>query len=526
MRKEKILTFVLLSLISINSFAQNRAVYRSGADDLITIRKITLLPVFDNLRGIYSRPVETHLTDILSHSHRWDFTPSNTSGPMMTPDELEENLSAVTSISQGLDADAFIAMSISKGPSGITMKMDLFLKADQKLIAQESISEIKSFDVIGIKKQAESLMNKLFNHLPYSGMVLSRQGTRVTVNLGRQDGIVPDQILSVVQILKLVRHPKFNFLVSTEKEVIGKIKLLKIDDTLSFGLIITEKEKDAIQVNAKVAGIDNVVYPNSNSLTESTDTVSALSATPEGKMSFGENPNSWLPKRKPTFGMVGAKFGIGIFQENMKSSATTPNSLDSSAPFYPMVAIEGELWLTPNWSMHTDIRQGIISTDNPVSGGNPSKLSHSLSNYDFLLGYNLRLTSEVNAPKIETLFGYATYRLYVDDSTPAGLTTKSYSGIKLGVSGAYPLHNNSEYNLGANLFFMFDPKLNETPHASGGADNTVNSFGFFLDKYLSMNLKARGSLDFELYSSTFSGASATSSSQKHTTLAVGLYYLF
>ncbi|MEQ1666181.1 MAG: hypothetical protein ABL927_12485, partial [Bdellovibrionales bacterium] len=196
MRKEKILTFVLLSLISINSFAQNRAVYRSGADDLITIRKITLLPVFDNLRGIYSRPVETHLTDILSHSHRWDFTPANTSGPMMTPDELEENLSAVTSISQGLDADAFIAMSISKGPSGISMKMDLFLKADQKLIAQEFVSEIKSFDVIGIKKQAESLMNKLFNHLPYSGMVLSRQGTRVTVNLGRQDGIVPDQILS------------------------------------------------------------------------------------------------------------------------------------------------------------------------------------------------------------------------------------------------------------------------------------------------------------------------------------------
>jgi hypothetical protein len=242
---------------------------------------------------------------------------------------------------------------------------------------------------------------------------------------------------------------------------------------------------------------------------------------PDGKITFGENPTAWVPQRKPTFGMVGARLGIGQFTEN----TTTTSSLDAKAPYYPSIALEGEIWLTPKWSMHAQLRQGIITTDNPVSGGSPSDLSHSLSSYSFLFGYNMRLGAALNAPKAEVLFGFSSYRLFVDTSNPAGLTTKTYTGPNLGVEGSYPLGGASPYSLGANLHLLYNSSLTESGGTTGaGATNTVNNFGFFVDKEIGVNLKGRFALDFELYSTDFSGG--YSSSQKHTTGSAGLYYLF
>jgi len=517
-------TFVAIHfLISLpgTSQAQGRSTYSSEADQLVTIRSLSLLPVFDNLRGIYSRPVESHLIDQLKKSHRWEYSEANTSGPIRSPEELEESPAELQSLATGIKADAFVSTSVVKGPAGITIKMSLFLKSDQKLLAQESLIGSKQLDVEAVKRNSADLINKLLKKIPYTGLVLSRQGNRVTVNLGRRDGLVADQVLTVIQIIKLNRHPKFNFLVSTEKEVIGKVRILKVDETLSFGRIVSEKESGAIQLHAKLTGMDDVVYSNVDSYTEGEDGVTALQDRPEGKITFGENPISWLPQRKPTFGSVGARIGIGRFAENVK----TTDTLDASAPIYPSVSLEGEVWLTPVWSIHANIRQGVITTDNPVSGASPSELSRSLSAYDFLFGYNMRLGASITAPKVEALFGFATYRLFTDQSNPPGLTTKTYSGPKFGVSGSYPIGGASPYSLGANLHFLFNSKLKESGGAAGsGPSNSVNNFGFFVDKAMGVNLKARFALDFELYSSDFSGGN--SASQKHTVGSAGLHYLF
>ena len=515
------LTLVLFVFLS-SAFGQSS--YTSETDKLITVRTISILPIFDNMRGIYSRPAETHLFEQLKSLHQFEISPATLAGPILTPDELEQNSEVRESIANSIATDAFVAASVIKGPSGIAIKMSLFLKADKKLLAQEVVSGLKRYDVETVKKQSLESFKKLLGKLPYSGLVMSRQGTRLTVNLGLKNGVAADQVISVVQIIKLIRHPKFDFLVNSEKEVIGKIKLLKVDETLSFARIVTEVEAGAIQVNSKLANLDSVTYANTDSLSDVKGPVDSLPTTPEGKATYGEKPIAWLPTRKPTFGMVGARLGLGQFTENVTEASGS--GLDAKSSVYPHIGIEGELWLTPQWSMHAKIKQGIITTDNPVSGGSPSELSRSLSNYEFLLGYNLRLSPAVNSAKVEGLFGFAQYRLSTDTSTPAGLTTKSYSGVKFGVSGAYPLSAQSPYSIGANLNFWFNAGLSETPSTSGRDDNSVNSFGFFVDKDIAINLRTRYALDFELYSSDFSGGAASSSSQKHTSLSAGIYYLF
>jgi hypothetical protein len=522
MRKFRVWTFVFFAALFFSSTAAHSQ-YKSEIDEMLTVRQITILPVFDNLEGIYSRPIEQHIIETVAIDHRFESLPSKMSGPILTPEDLEDDLSQAQKVAASMTSDAFLATRVSKGPRGINLKMGLFLTKDAKLLLRQELVDYKLADLNSLRQEVTELVRKLLSALPYDGMVLSREGTRVTVNLGRKDGVQNDQIVSVIQIIKANRHPKFNFLVSTEKEILGKIRLLKVEDTLSFGRIVSEKEINTIQVHSKISGLDEIVYPNSTQLGDTSETKDTLKERAEGPVAFGDSPSEWLPTRKPTFGQVGARFGFGTYSEKLSRSA---DSLEADAAFYPFIGIEGEVWLTPLWSMHAGIRQGIISTNNPVSGASPSELSHRVSSYDFLMGYNLRMGASLEAPKVELLGGFSTYEMYVDASTPVGLTTKDYSGVKLGVSGNYPLQDNSPFQMGANLFFFFDADLNEDPAVSGSSDNTITQFGVFMDRALRINLKARFNLDFELYSSNFSGGTATSGSQKHTTISGGIYYMF
>ncbi len=518
------LTTIVLSAalaLTLNAWAQTSIGYQSPVDAELTVRSISLLPVFDNLGGIYSRPIEKYLTQLLKRSHHFNYLSSNYAGPITTPDELEQNSGLVKKIFLNFSSDAFIAVSIAKGPLGVSVKMDLFLKSDKQLLVQVRRENIQLFSIAALKFQVKKMLRRLFQKLPYSGLILSRQGTRVTVNLGKLDGVKPGEILTVIQIVKITRHPKFHFMVSSVKSIIGQVRLLKVQSTLSFGRVINEIEPGAIEVDSKIAPFDYVKYPENNSLSNLQTPVGSLLMQPGAKSTYGKSPTAWVPTPEPTFGMVGVRLGVGKYTENVHLTST---SLDDSANIYPSIFLDGVLWLTPTWSAHAHIRQGIISTSNPVSGGTPSTLSHRLSYYDLLFGYNIRLAQSIEAPKLELLFGYANYSMYVDQSTPAGITSKTYSGPELGLSGWYPINPQSPYGVGANFYYMFNPSLHESPTSTGSSSNSATQFGIFLDKQLRVNLKARIELDFDLFASNFS-AGATSS-QEQDVFSGGLYYMF
>lgn len=501
-------------------------VYRSEIDELLTVRKIAVLPFSDNVNGIYSRPLETHIISTLKKNHRWDYVEANSVGPIATPDELESSTEMVKNMNSGLGADALLACRITKGPKGITIKLDLFLTKDGKLLAQSELQDLNRFELDEVKEKSSELLAQVTTKIPYNGVILSRQGNRVTVSIGKRDGIEPGQIVTVIQIIKATRHPKFNFLINTETEILGKVKLVKVDETLSFGQILNEKGKGTIQRMAKISGIEFVTYAGGNEWTADQGQDS-LMERPDSLITFGKGAQEWIPKKPPTFGQVGARLGLGMYNGNMQLDN---ENLDADNPYYPSISLEGELWITPKWTMHATIKQGIISIDNPKSGTGTSKLSQSLSSYDLLVGYTMRFGPSVWGPRVELLGGYSMYRLFVDDTKDTlgnhGLTTLQYNGLKLGLMGAYPVTNDLLWSAGAKLFFFWKPTVNESPISSGTKEATVNQFGFFAERKISENIKAQGSLDYELYSTEFSGGRASSASHTHTTLSAALFYMF
>ncbi len=522
-------TFVCVSLLLCNSaiaknLSTNKTIYHSAEDDLLTLRKLSILPMLDNVGGIYGRPLERHLTDIIKKDHHWDYAELNLVGPLVSPEELEASPQKVAQIISGTDSDGILSSRLVKGPSGISIKLNLFSSKDYKLLAQAEVKNLKRFEVQQLKESINDLFRKIIKKIPYNGVILSRQGQRVTVNLGRNDGIEEGRVMSVVQIIKMQRHPKFHFLINADKEVLGKIKLLKVDDTLSFGKVILEKEKGVIRKNSKISGLDFVKYNATDSLTNNTSTQDQLLNRPDGLVTFGKEATAWLPKKPPTFGVIHAGLGNSLYSYTVQQTT----GLSSNSLFNPFINMGAELWLSPTLTIHANLRQGILSIENPRSGSTPKDLAASLSSYEFLVGYKFRLSPTVWGPQVEFLGGLSNYNLKVDDSSPRSLTSTKYSGLKFGLIGSFPVDKRQDWSVGANLAFIFNPKLSETPVASGSsADNSINQFGLFILRKIDINIRAQAGLDFELFKTNFSSSSSTTSaSQKFTSLNFSLAYMF
>lgn len=508
-----------------------RGSYRSEVDDLLTVQKVSVLPFTDNLQGIYGRPLEAHFISVIDKMHRWDYVAATPSGPILSPEELEASPDKVKQVSGGLGADAFFAVRLTKGPNGVTMHMSLFLTKDGKLLSQAILKDYKQFNIEALKEQMQILLNEIVARIPYSGRVLSREANRVTINLGLKDGIQTQQMLSVVQIIQAQRHPKFNFLVKTEKEIFGKIKILKVDETLSFGVVVSEKERGAIQKNSKIGSVDFVSYGNPTNLSLTPSPEEALGQREDSGIAFGKEAREWLPTSTPTFGQVGGQLGIGRFAGNRDSTAA--GSAEASNNIAPSVTLLGEIWVTQEWTFHAKLRQGIIPIDNPVSASSPGKLNQSMQYYEAGVGYTFRLGPYIWSANVEPYLGFFYYRLYTDNSTPRVYTTMTFSGPKFGLRGSTPIGDSNLYGVGGDFSMAWNPAVSESPNPSGDSTKgTVVQFGIFGYRRFGERLKFQGNLDFEMYSASFSGSSggaavsASSASQRHTTLSGGVIFLF
>lgn len=525
---------LLVTIFSISPRAYSQtleqsAQYVSKIDEQLTVRKVAVLPVADNLQGIYARPIESHLNTLVKNYHQWDLVDTAIDGKPLTTAEVENNPAAVLKYAKDIEADALLSANVVKGPLGITIKLSLLLKSDGKVLLQEVLSDYPKFEIPELKTQVELLFKKLVAKMPYNGLVLSRQQNTVTLNLGRSEGIVKDQTVTVIQIIKVTRHPKFNFLVSTDKEIIGKIKILKVDDTLSFGAVISEKERGTIKRFSKVSGLDFVEY---TAPAELGSKAVSLEDRPDAKVTFGKNPGEWLPAEPPSFGQVGLKLGFGNFTNSVDLSLSGSQSTTSS--IYPSLSLFGEIWLNPNWIIRAEIFQGIASTKNPVAGSAPAELNNQISKYSLAVGYNFLLQDDFFGPKLQLRGGLSSYRAFVDNTAPMVFTTLNYSGLLLGVNGSLPVTKDKRWSVGAGLNLTMLAKLSESPESSGNdAKNSITDFNFYGEHRIRPNLNVIAGMDFWLYSTSFGGGGgrsngdvASSLSQRHIILSGGIAYLF
>lgn len=508
--------FLFLSLFCSVSFSQNKspATYQSEDDAALTIKKIFIAPFYDNQNSIYAPIMTSYIKMKIDEENQWIVEDSTS----QVSDQIESNVNERMALMKKVGVQALLTSKIIKGPKGLSLRMTLYTGAKALPLIQENIDQLQNFETEEIKKNYDLLWTRIKKRMPYNGTLLSRRGSEVTLNLGIKNGLTPKAEVRAILILKLNRHPKLDYLVSAEKEILGKIEITKLDDYLSFGTITYEKEPHLLAAGMKIQ-MDEVSI------------VSSPKSNPTDKVSFGEHPKEWVPLTPPQYGLVG--ISLGINQYNQSANLTTAGNLSAVNNFAPTLKLNGEFWLNDEWFLALSLRQSALAISNGLDNSSPEKLNMSLSQQAMALGYNILVTNQFFGPKFQLSLGLTQFHAQVDPSTPVAFTTMNYGGMTLGFSGSFPLSEELPWDLGAQFKYFWSPSTSESGGTSGAVTSTkVNDFGIFTRYHRSRNFNYVAELGFEYYSTDFNPSSATrpdpatSISHKVTNLLLGIEYLF
>ncbi|OYZ13334.1 MAG: hypothetical protein B7Y39_18020 [Bdellovibrio sp. 28-41-41] len=207
---------ILSQLISFSILAKTPA-YINNEDAALKIKTVYLEPFSDNVNLIYASKAEAKIKDIIENNNQWEITVGKK------------------------DADLVIESRLTKNPKSYTLKMGFLFKSG--IVIQDSKEIDNIFETEKILGHYEVLFHNLKSRIPFHGIILSRTQDQVTINIGAAHGVVPNQEVIAIHIVKLNLHPKTQAYISSEKIVLGKIVLTKVDEFLSFGKIEFERDK-------------------------------------------------------------------------------------------------------------------------------------------------------------------------------------------------------------------------------------------------------------------------------------------
>lgn len=485
--------------------------YKSEIDEALAFEKIAVAPVLDNVSDIYSTPLTSVLSEILNSEKQYLVIPlaQKQDSDFYEPTEALDILNSSS-------ADALLSSRIIRGPQGIQMRMTLMTRPAGQILIQEYRNFEKTESLDDIKREFAALFATLRSRIPFDGRILSRRGPEVTLDVGSLKGVRSGQEIEVVQILKVSRHPKHYFMVGTEKTVLGKIRLTKVEPTLSFGKLTFEKEKGVVLVGSKIMTNRQVVYPSDQ-------------IAPQNNH-FGENPKEWSPTGPPVFGRIALLAGIG--QYNQSADLATSGNVDATSNISPTLKLEGELWLNPEWFLSLGFMQSAFTLSNPISTDSPSNLDTTLSSYTLAAGYNWLLEGDFYGPKLQVSVGLHQWTSDPDRSSPTiAFTRMQYGGMYLGFDGSFVLDPQSAWSLGANFKYFLSTSVTDSPKSGNSGSENITDFGFYARKKKTERMSYVGRLSFENYSSNFSGSAArpdpaTKISHKNQILLLGIEYGF
>lgn len=528
---------IFICFFSLDVFSK----FSSNADADLSIKTVLVLPLKDNLKSIYAAKLNSPFTDAVSLDKQWVIKTLNAadinSNKFKTDlEDLLDNPKNVKNLKEQNKADAIVSGKIIKGPSGLKISLGLFAGSDGlPLVTQES-EYITAFETKEIEQELISLVQKLKQKIPYSGVVLSRNKTMVTLNIGSAHGLKEEALVSVIQILQAKRHPKFKFVLDTEKEILARIHIYKVEDYLSFGDIEFEREPNLVQSNMKLIPVQFVLYPKSDRAVNTSINGSEIKSinpnkSEADKIAFGNRPSNWVPAPEATFGSVDFMLGLGNY--TVTNNLNTVGSLSATKTlFVPSIHLSTELWITKNWFTEIGIRQYVFSLSNPYPGSSPEQIQISTMQTKVSAGYYFLTTDDFFGPKFQATFGYSVFKSTVDDSTPKAFTSNTFTGMVLGFGGSMPVSDSLPITLGAKLDYHWNPSFSESPVSTGGSSSsTVTSFNFWGTMRWTEHYHLKSSLIYDLFSASLSGSgtrspNGTSVSHSLMTITAGIEYFF
>lgn len=530
--------------------------YTSLVDQKIILKTITLAPVYDNVDGIYANPIQRLLVDLLQTDKVWGYAEFPDMDKKIFIEKFDSEPNDVIEALTKTGSQGLLTAFITKGPRGLNAKLKLFTQDQGLVLLEESFQDINTFAIAQLRESFVNMYVNLKNRLPYRGYVLSRRGLDVTLNLGAMNGVKIGQQLTLAQIIKINRHPKLKTMVGTEKEIIARVTVTKVEPYLSFAQITFEKETGVVDVGAKILPSEYVAYPqpvlnkdgavigdqvgeNSTAPMDSTESINITPAeTTDFEVSSGNEPlapelvqkKQSLLDRENSSGVLTAQGVITQYSESSELSNGTTVSAKQS--FAPGAHLGVKYFIGDGFYGQVGVQMNQFNANNSLAGSTPFTLSYNYFQYAGLLGYDYRFSEEGDDPIIlGAALGISSYKTTVSASTPTALTSTQTDTILLQFKGEMLILPEHEITAGARFDLALNPKLKESPVSSGDSKPSITAFSFYGIYPLSYKLRTRFDLGIAQLQTSFSGATtrtppARSTSINLLNLQMGVEYLF
>lgn len=522
--------------------------YTSLIDQKIILKTLTLAPVYDNVNGIYSNPIQKLLVDLLQSDKVWGYSEFPEFEKKIFIEKFDSQPNDVIEVLEKTKSQGLLTAFVTKGPRGLNAKLKLFTQDQGLILIEESFLDINTFEISKLREIFVTMYHNIKNKLPYRGYVLSRRGLDVTLNLGSINGIQAGQELVLAQILKINRHPKLKIMIGAEKEIIAKLKVTKVEPYLSFAQIIFEKETGVVDIGAKVLPTEYVGYPIPQINAEGVVLGDAYAKAPKPEIAtedaitpkssenaINEGKAQLLDKHNSS-GVLTAQGVITQYNESTSLlSGVNPNTSNSLAPGAYLGAqlyfFDRLIFVDFNTQMN------MFSGDNNLSGSTPYHLSYTFSRYTAAVGYDYMLNNdnnegdEDNPIKLTAALGFTSIKTDVSTTTPTSLTSTETAALDLQLKAEMPLAPDYPLTVGAKFDLFLSPNFSESPVNSGSGKASLTSLGLFGIYPVSDKLRIRADLGVTNISATFSGAGTRTNPSASTSIQtlneqLGVEYLF
>ncbi len=455
-------------------------IYTSKDDEAITIEKIYFENFTDNMNNIYAQKAQEKIISLFTEEPQWEM---------------------VTDPNQ---ADIQVSSRLTKNPKTISIRLSFSYtkKTDTRntdLTFSDSVDLENVFEMEKILLSYENLFYSLKKRIPYQGVVLSRSQNQVTLNLGKKQGLLENQDVLAILITKIKKHPKTNFYISAEKEILGKIQITKVDDALSFGKILYERTENSIQKNTKIefSKLDlRLTLENPD-----------MKNRPDSPIVIGKSPQQeWLPTEPPQFGKVSITGGLIQYTHNLNFLSAGSKTVGQWLT--PTIKAAGELWINPEFHIELFLRQSSFKVSNPIDGSKPGSVNTSLSQYQVKAKYNYVVDSSFRSPQFQASIGMGQFSASFDTTSPVSLSSHSFGGILLGFNGQFPISEEIPVDLGLYFNYFLTKTLSDTAAAEFSGVQ-INDFGLLLRYLKSQKLSYIFDISFEYYASDFNSSTGT-----------------
>lgn len=472
-------------------------IYTSKDDTQIQIMNVFVDTFSDNMNNIYSVRAKEKITSLIESEHQWNLVDN----PKL--------------------ADVIVSSRLTKNPKNLVIKLTFDFSNKGQLLFSDSVELENVFETERILTTYENLYFSIRKKIPYHGIILSRSQNQVTLNIGRQHGLVENQDVLAVLVTKIKTHPKTHLYISAEKEVLGKITITKVDDYLSFGKILYERDDNAIQKNTKLefSKLDIRLAKENSEMENRTDR----------SIVVGDTPHEWVPSSQPQYGKISITGGLVQYSQNLNFLSN--GSKTAGQWLTPTIKAAGELWINPEFHLELFLRQSSLKITNPVDGSEPGSINASLSQYQIKAKYNYELDSSYRSPQFQASLGMGQFQASFDTSNPLTLSTHSFGGILLGFSGHFPISEEVPVDLGLYFNYFLTKTLSDSAAAEPSGVQ-INDFGVTVKYLKSQRLSYLFEVSFEYYSSDFDAATGKradpidNASHKLMSTLAGIEYSF